>query len=309
MNRVTSPEQRLENIQIDETTIRLDCTPKWLAQNVGRFAIGGVHLATQTDVDHGFKPNAVVPNPPIALTSENVGYLAPFCADSQTPPSMCIGFGELPDGEVIARRVIEEAAAPNFRAYYGSTYKLGGYEGRLAEVLQSEPHMLTTIIQDPQIEHDFDPGADNAVGMHYDNAKRMENGVVEPIEQFPRSIRAEQAARRLLYNAGPGPRKSIISLTMSALYLSDRAKPGDQSNIPNTRQLREYLARHPEEVQCAAYLAVTVDVGEMLLLPAGNAMHDGSMIGCEQESKLVIFSGRFPRFAFQEYINSTVEAL
>ena len=129
---------------------------------------------------------------------------------------------------------------------------------------------------------------------------RPEARQTENFERLPRDTRAALAGRRLLYNAGPGPRRSIIGLGLSALYVADKTHPGDESYIPNTVDLRRYLAEHPDEVEHAIYLAITLKAGEMLLLPAANGLHDGSMEGCDLESNVVIFTGHFPRHAFKD---------
>jgi hypothetical protein len=291
-----SVKERLEDIPInDQRLIRLDCTQELLTENIDKLAIGGIHFANKDNEDDvGFAKDALVPDIPQQLTVADVQYLIPFLATDQTPTSLRIGlFGTLPNGEEIARRALEEADAEGFKPFSGTLYNLGPYQGLFLGTIDSKPGTRTTITPDPRTKQHSEKQTGRYVGPHYDNGEiKGQDGETKILERFPCSVRADLARRRVIYNAGPGKRKAVVGLTHSALVIADETRPGVIYNVPNTLHLRKFFADNPDEVERAVCLTITLEVGEMILTSAGIAFHDGSMEGCDQESRAIVFSVR-----------------
>ncbi|MER6122782.1 hypothetical protein ABT173_08860 [Streptomyces sp. NPDC001795] len=276
----------------DERMIRLDCTPRWLSSNIGRLSVCGVHSAKGDEVDVlGFTRDAVVPDVPMPLVAEDVAVLERFIAADDTPPGLCLGFDRisLPDGS--AENAIAEASRPDFQPNCGDRHRLGRLEGRLVDVLEARAGSSTTTRFDPRIRQYSDRSAAQWVGMHYDNALTASGDG----ERFPRRTRLEAAERRCLCNVGPGDRILVVGLNMTSLYLSDVVRPGDGEHVPDTPQLRRYLRARPGEARRTVCIAVRLTPGDMIVFPAGAALHDGSTRGSRARSRAIVLAGRFPR--------------
>lgn len=291
-----SVDAALGSLHVDDRSIRLDCPGEWLRMQRHRLSVCGVHLATPEEVAHGgFTEHAIVPDAPVPLTTRRSQRITPFLAAPGTPAGLCVGFGRLDRSQ---RRVVtaasEEAAGPDFIPHYGSRYSLGSHSGRLVDVLTARGGTRTTTVMDPRIAQYSEPTAARWVGMHYDNAWTSQGEG----ERHPRDVRVACADRRVIHNLGPGARSLVFALNMSALHLSDKASPGDGRNVPSTQQLREFLVEHPAEVLKIVCLVWTTKVGELVVLPAGLALHDGSMEGLRHSSSALVFAGAFPRGAF-----------
>lgn len=275
---------------VDEYTIRLDCTAQWLSEHRQRFSVCGVRLATEHDVSAtGYLEGAVIPQFAESLTPADLDLLTAFLADADTPTGLRLEFGEarLPDGTLA--QILEEAQNPDFQPHYGSTYAVGPYKGRLIDVLTAQPNTLTTTKLDPRIPRYSETRSATWVGMHYDNALTTSGQG----ERFPAAMRVAEADRRVLYNIGPGPRRLVVALTVTAVHLAEKVRPGDGEHIPDSRQLLTYLNTNPNEIESVLCLVVTLPPGSFIVFPAGVAMHDGSMDGLPEPSSAVVLGGKF----------------
>ncbi|MEU0424548.1 hypothetical protein ABZ235_13165 [Streptomyces canus] len=291
-----SVDAALAALHVDDSSIRLDCSGGWLRMHRHRLSVCGVHVATPEEVAHGgFAEHAIVPDAPVPLTTGRLECVTPFLAAPGTPAGLCVGFGRLNRSHHrVVTAASEEATKPDFVPHYGSRYALGPHSGRLVDVLTARGGTRTTTVMDPRIERYSEPAVARWVGMHYDNAWTSQGEG----ERYPRSVRVACADRRVIHNLGPGARSLIFSLNMSALHLSDKVSPGDSTNIPSTKQLREFLIEHPAEVSKIVCAVWTIEVGDLVVLPAGLALHDGSMEGRRHSSSALVFAGTFPRGAF-----------
>ncbi|MEU0181906.1 hypothetical protein ABZ312_12050 [Streptomyces sp. NPDC006207] len=251
-------------------------------------------MAAADEVRDGFAEHAIVPDAAVPLTPARLRRLVPSLAGADTPPGLCLGFGRLRDCEGVVAAAAAEARQANFVPHQGSSYRLGLHRARLVDVLRARPGTRTTTVMDPRITQYSESGPARWVGLHYDNTL-TEAGEGE---RYPRGIRVESSEQRVLHNMGPGSRAVVVALNMSALHLSDRVRHGDSGNIPTTAQLREFLVGHPSEVSRIVCLVWTIEVGDLVVLPAGTALHDGSMVGLRMPSNALVFAGQFPRGAF-----------
>ncbi|WP_405677736.1 hypothetical protein OG239_33415 [Streptomyces sp. NBC_00868] len=293
-----SVDAALDSLRVDDRSIRLDCPGGWLRTHRHRLSVCGVHVATPEEVTHGgFAEDAIVPDAPVPLTAGRLRRITPFLADPGTPAGLCVGFGRL---NRFHHRVVaaasEEATRPDFVPHHGARYALGPHAGRLVDVLTARGGTRTTTVMDPRIARYSEPAVARWVGMHYDNAWTSQGEG----ERYPRDVRVARAQRRVIHNLGPGTRSLVFALNMSALHLSDKVSPGDSRNVPTTQQLREFLAGHPDEVSNIVCAVWTTEVGELVVLPAGLALHDGSMEGRRDPSSALVFAGTFPRGAFSQ---------
>lgn len=276
----------------DDRTIRLDCTERHLLELLPRLSVCGVHLATDAEVaDLGFKENSIVPDDPAPLSAEDVARLRPFLADRGTPPGLCLGFGRVRGTDPVIADILAEAARPQFQPHQGSLYALGSHKGRLLGVLTAQPGTRTTTVVDPRLEQYSESRRGTWVGMHYDNSLTKSGEG----ERFPAGVRVAQTDRRILLNAGPGPRRLVTALTMTALHLSEAVRPGDPEHIPDSSQLQSFLRAHPERVGEITCLVTTQRPGDYLVFPAGVTLHDGSMLGADEKSVAIVLGGRFAR--------------
>lgn len=285
-------DRLLKNLEIDADSIRLDCRAEWFRDHLERFAVCGVHLATEHEVaDLGYLEDAIIPNRALPLEPHHLDLLTPFLADGDTQEGLCVSFGEADLNAPVVSRMLQEASGPGFQPHLGRVHTLGPFQGRLIDVLTAEPNTMTTTVLDRRIQHYSERRQGTWVGMHYDNAL-TEDGHGE---RFPRKTRVDLADRRLLFNTGPGPRRLVVALAMSAVSLSEKVRPGDELNIPDTRQLRSYLREDPAAVESTTCLVTTLKPGEYIVFPAGVAIHDGSMDGFQESSSAIVLGGRFPR--------------
>ncbi|MFG3509697.1 hypothetical protein ACGF5F_29820 [Streptomyces sp. NPDC047821] len=292
-----SVDHLLARLRVDDRSIRLDCTPAWLRAHRHRLAVCGVHLATPEEVSHqGFTQDAIVPDAPLRVAAGHGELIARFVAAPDTPAGLCLGFGRLPDSGRVVADARAEARAPGFAPHHGSRYRLGPHTARLVDVLSAPAGSRTTTVVDPRLKQYSERLHADRVGLHYDNVWTSGGEG----ERFPRDVRVASADRRVIHNMGPGPRSLVVALTMSSLHLSDRVSPGDGRNIPTTRQLRDFLTGNPDEVEKIVCVVWTIEVGELVVLPAGIALHDGSMEGRRKASDALVFAGHFPRRAFFE---------
>ncbi|MCX4587455.1 hypothetical protein OOK40_31395 [Streptomyces sp. NBC_01481] len=290
-------DTRLTNLCVDDRSIRLDCTSEWLRTHRNRLSVCGIHLATPEEVAHGgFPEHAIVPDAPIPLATEHLEAIMQFVAAPETPAGLCLGFGRLPCSDRLVRDAAEEAAQLDFLPHHGSRYALGPHSGRLVDVLTARPGTRTTTVADPRIERYSESIRTRRVGMHYDNAWTSGGEG----ERYARSVRVASADRRIIHNMGPGTRSIVVALNMSCLHLSDRVSPGNGEDIPTSKNLRDFLVEHPDEASRIVCLVWTIEVGELVVLPAGIAMHDGSMEGHRDTSRALVFAGKFPRRAFSD---------
>ncbi|MDO0917544.1 hypothetical protein QQM39_44190 [Streptomyces sp. DT2A-34] len=286
----------LASLRVDDRSIRLDCPGEWLRMHRHRLSVCGVHVATPEEVAHGgFAEHAIVPDAPVPLTTRWFERITPFLAAPETPAGLCVGFGRLSHSHHrVVAAASEEATRPDFVPHYGSRYALGSHSVRLVDVLTARGGTRTTSVMDPRIAPYSEPTVARWVGMHYDNAWTSHGEG----ERYPRDVRVACADRRVIHNLGPGARSLVFALNMSALHLSDKVSPGDSRNVPSTKQLREFLVEHPAEVLKIVCLVWTAEVGDLVVLPAGLALHDGSMEGRRHSSSALVFAGTFPRGAF-----------
>ncbi|GAB7109760.1 hypothetical protein JCM4814A_80750 [Streptomyces phaeofaciens JCM 4814] len=293
-----SVDAALGSLHVDDRSIRLDCPGAWLRMHRHRLSVCGVHLATPEEVAHGgFAEHAIVPDAPVPLTTRRSRCITPFLAAPGTPAGLCVGFGRLSRSHHrMVAAASEEATRPDFVPHYGSRYALGSHSGRLVDVLTARGGTRTTTVMDPRIAQYSEPTAARWVGMHYDNAWTSQGEG----ERYLRDVRVACADRRVIHNLGPGARSLVFALNMSALHLSDKVRPGDSRNVPSTKQLRDFLAEHPAEVLNIVCLVWTTEVGDLVVLPAGLALHDGSMEGHPYSSSALVFAGNFPRGAFSQ---------
>ncbi|UXY32218.1 hypothetical protein [Streptomyces sp. HUAS TT20] len=277
---------------LDDRTIRLDCTPQWLSSHLEHLSFCGVHLARgyETNVLR-YVCDAIVPDVPKSLLAEDAALLERHIATDDTPAGLCLGFDRIPLSDATAKAMVEEASRQDFQPNHGAHYRLGRLEGRLVDVLEARAGSLTTTRFDPKIRQYSDHASAQWVGMHYDNALTDSREG----ERFPRSVRLEAAERRCLCNLGPGDRILILSLNMTALYLSDTVRPGDGDHVPDTPQLRRFLRAHPQEVRRTVCITVRLKPGDAVVFPAGIALHDGSTRGIQAQSRALVLAGRFPR--------------
>ncbi|MEV3988328.1 hypothetical protein AB0J57_05415 [Streptomyces sp. NPDC049837] len=292
-----SVDSLLAGLRVDDRSIRLDCTAAWLRSHRHRLAVCGVHLATPEEVSHqGFTQDAIVPDAPLRVAARHLERLAPFVAAPDTPAGLCLGFGRLPDpGQLVADARVE-AAAPGFVPHHGSHYPLGPHTGRLVDVLSAHAGSRTTTVVDPRLPQYSERLHAVRVGLHYDNVWTSGGEG----ERFPRDVRVASADRRVIHNMGPGPRSLVVALNMSSLHLSDMVSPGNGRNIPTTKQLRDFLTEHPDELSRIVCAVWTIEVGDLVVLPAGIALHDGSMQRRRKASHALVFAGSFPRRAFYD---------
>ena len=198
-----------------------------------------------------------------------------FEAAPETPPGLCLGFGRLPSSDQLVADASEEAAKQDFLPHHGSRYALGPYSGRLVDVLPALPGTRTTTVDDPRTARYSESERAHKVGMHLDNAwTRGGEG-----ERYACSVRVASADRRIIHNMGPGNRSIVVALNMSSQYLSDGVSPGNGQHIPTSRNLRDFLAENPDELSRVVCVVWTIEVGDLVVLPAGTAKHDGSMEG------------------------------
>ena len=240
---------------------------------------------------HGYLENAVVPDRALPVEPGHLDLLRPLLADADTLSGLCLGFGEAAVARPMLERLRKEAGHPEFKPHYGSHYTVGPFGGRLVDVLTAQPGSMTTTRLDPRIAHYSETRRGDKVGMHYDNALTSSGTG----ERFPAAVRVDAADRRVLYNIGPGPRRLVVALNLTAPELSERVRPGDDRNIPDSRQLQAYLRAHPGEIGSVVCLVIRLDPGDYVVFPAGIAIHDGSMDGCTEESSAVVLAGKFPR--------------
>ena len=285
-----SAESLLHALRLDELSIRLDCTGQQLSEQCDRFSVCGIRLATEFDVlKSGYLEDAVVPEHALPLEPADLAGLSPFLADPATPSGLRIGFGTMPMADPVVARMLNEAGKSGFQPHYGSTYQVGPYEGRLIDVLTADPGTMTTTVLDPRIQQYSETRLGTWMGMHYDNAWTTTGEG----ERFPAAERIASADRRVLYNAGPGPRRLVTALTLNAVQLSGRVRPDDGRNIPDTRQLQSYLRDNPGEIDSVVCLVTTLSPGDYIVFPAGVVMHDGSMDGLTEQSRAIVLGGRF----------------
>ncbi|MEU3921827.1 hypothetical protein [Streptomyces sp. NPDC029004] len=290
-----SVDTLLAALHVDDRSIRLDCRPAWLRAHWHRLSVCGVHLATSEEVAHqGFRQHAIVPDVPLGLAARHFEPITQYLAASETPAGLCLGFGRLPGSSQLVTDATEETARPGFIPHYGSLYALGPHSGRLVDVLLARASTRTTTVADPRVEQYSESFQAQWVGMHYDNIWTISGEG----ERFPRDVRVASADRRVIHNLGPGKRSLVVALNMSSLHLSDRVSPGNGRNIPTTKQLRDLLVEHPDEVSRIVCLVWTIEVGDLVVLPAAIALHDGSMEGHQDASHALVFAGHFPRHAF-----------
>ena len=297
-----SAEHLLASLRVDGQSIRLDCDQQWLP----RLSVCGIRLADEVEArDLGYLEDAIIPEPPQRLGPEQAALLAAFLADADTKSGLCVGLGRIPLDEPAVADMLAEAKRPDFRPHYGSVQMLGDFKGRLIDVLTAQPNVQTTTLLDPRIQQYSDVRQGGRVGMHYDNA--LISGDIG--ERFPIGVRVEAADRRVLYNAGPGPRHLVVALNLTALHLADRVKPGDDGYIPDSAQLRTFLRDNPTEISKVVCIVATLAPGEYILFPAGIAIHDGSMYGCPDVSHAIVLGGKFPRYNPSEDVAAEVESV
>jgi hypothetical protein len=249
-------------------------------------------LATASEIAaDGYLEDAVVPNRALPVEPEHLDLLRPYLADVDTPSGLCLGFGAAAVPKPMLERVRKEAGDKDFQPHHGSHYVVDSFKGRLVDVLTAQPGSMTTTRLDPRIAHYSETRKGDKVGMHYDNALTSSGTG----ERFPAAVRVDAADRRLLYNIGPGARRLVVALNLTAPELSERVRPGDDRNIPDSRQLQTYLRAHPSEVESVVCLVTTLYPGDYAVFPAGIAIHDGSMDGCTEESSAIVLAGKFPR--------------
>jgi hypothetical protein len=289
-----SAENLLSSLAADEKSIRLDCTAQWLREQLPRWSICGVHLAAGAEVTElEFMDDAVVPDAPIPLGADDVGHFSPFLADSETPAGLCLGFGRATGSEETVASILDEAEQPDFQPHYGSIHALSPFKGRLLGVLTAQPGTRTTTVIDPRLKQYSESRRGVWVGMHYDNALTdFGEG-----ERFPSRSRVAEAERRIILNTGPGPRRLVIALNMTALHLSEQVRPGDPDHIPDSKQLQTFLRDRPDVVDQICCLVMTLEPTEYVVFPAGIALHDGSMHGFDQKSVAIVLGGKFPRWS------------
>ncbi|MFJ6551417.1 hypothetical protein ACIQNT_04105 [Streptomyces luteogriseus] len=290
-----SVESALDSLHVDDRSIRLDCSSEWLHMHHHQLSLCSVHVATEDEVSlGGFAKHAIVPDAPVPLTTRHFERITPFLASPETPAGLCVGFGTYDRSDDRLAAAVSEAARPDFVPHYGSRYELGPHSGRLVDVLTAQGGTRTTTSMDPRITRYAEPDVARWVGMHYDNAWTSQGEG----ERHPRGVRVARADRRVLHNLGPGIRSLIFALNMSALHVSDLVCPGGGRHIPTTQQLREFLTAHPAEVTKIVCVVWAIEVGDLVVLPAGLALHDGSMEGRRSPSSALVFAGKFPRGAF-----------
>ena len=288
---------RLMALRVDDRSIRLDCTSEWLRTHQNRLSVCGVHLATHDEMARGgFREHAIVPDAPVPLATEHLEAITQFVAAPETPAGLCLGFGRLPSSDQLVADASEEAAKQDFLPHHGSRYALGPYSGRLVDVLPALPGTRTTTVDDPRTARYSESERAHKVGMHLDNAwTRGGEG-----ERYACSVRVASADRRIIHNMGPGNRSIVVALNMSSQYLSDSVSPGNGQHIPTSKNLRDFLAENPDELSRVVCVVWTIEVGDLVVLPAGTAMHDGSMEGHREASHALVFAGSFPRRAFSD---------
>ena len=287
-----SEERLLKTLCADEYSIRLDWTDQWFSTQASRFSVCGVHLATDREVSgSGYLENAIVPDRPQPLGLSDLSLLSLLLADTDTPSGLCLEIGDFPLPAATLAEILAEAQSADFKPHYGSLRTIGPYEGRLIDVLVAQPNTMTTTVLDPRIRQYSETRRGTWVGMHYDNAWTTSGYG----ERFQRKDRVQSADRRLLYNVGPGARRLVVALNMTAMHLSEKVRPDDGTNIPDTRQLQTYLRDHPDEVDSVTCLVVTLHPGDYAVFPAGIAIHDGSMDNLSEPSTAIVLGGRFLR--------------
>lgn len=287
-----SLDSALKALRVDALSIRLDCDEPWLREHSDRFALCGVHLATDAEIDKfGYLENAVVPNPAVPLDPFRLAALSDFLAVEETHEGLCLRFGKTDLDEPAIDAILREAAEPGFTPHHGADHRIGGFTGRLIDVLRAEPGSTTTTVLDPRITQFSEDRQGNWMGMHYDNALTKDRKG----ERFGAGVRLDWSDRRLLCNVGPGPRHLVVALTMTALHLAERVSPGDLEFIPDSRRLQALLRDDQDAVDSVVCLVCTLDPGDFAVFPAGVAIHDGSMAGLDRPSRAIVLGGRFPR--------------
>lgn len=291
---MNSAENLLGSLSVDDMSIRLDCTERELRESLPHWSVCGVHLAAGAEVtDLGFMPDSLVPEEFLPLDVGHADRMTPFLAALDTPPGLCVGFGRATRDTIPVAGMLAETDRPDFTPLYGSLHELHPFKGRLMAALPARPGTRTTTVIDPRFKQYSESRQGIWVGLHYDNGLTSAGEG----ERFPAGTRVAEAERRILLNTGPGRRRFVFALNMTALHLSDQVRPGEPDHIPDSRQLLAFLREQPDRVEKITCLVVTMEPGEYVIFPAGIALHDGSMHGIDQESVAVVLNGKFPRWS------------
>ncbi|HEY4160597.1 MAG TPA: hypothetical protein VGM08_00890 [Candidatus Saccharimonadales bacterium] len=277
----------------DERGIRLDLTRRMLQLGLeaDRFAVGGAHIATPEEVQNNYAEGALVPDEPEPLTSQHYGLLKRFLANKNTPGSLRIGYGALPE-ELDIDAALAEATSPGFTSYHGrQLYDLGRYgSGCLIGMLENKPEQPDTILVEDHGEHlTEDLPIGEMFGIHYDvSGEQPPDGW---IERLPRSERL-RAGKRLAapVKGKSGPRKALAGLNFSALQLADEYQPDNPDFLPRAPHLTEYCARNPKRLAEMTILWTEYGPGEVAEIVPANAAHSGSLLGCSEPSTALIFT-------------------